>query len=71
MDPLPVFADEVLARLSMPVLALVGGRDVILDSAGTRRRLLSLAPRAEVEWIEGAGHAIDGQAELILRFLRR
>ena len=36
---LPMFSDEALQRLTMPVVAILGGKDVLLDSAGTKRRL--------------------------------
>jgi hypothetical protein len=32
---LPIFSDEALERLTMPVLAIVGGCDVLLDSGET------------------------------------
>ncbi len=70
MDPLPIFADTALRHLGMPVLALVGARDVILDSAETQRRLRACAARAEVESIAEGGHALSGCADRILRFLR-
>ena len=38
MVKLPVFSDEALRGLSMPLLAIVGGRDVLLDSLDTKRR---------------------------------
>jgi pimeloyl-ACP methyl ester carboxylesterase len=70
MDPLPIFPDAALKRLGMPLLALVGERDVILDSAETQRRLRACAARAEVESIAEGGHALAGQEARILRFLR-
>src|SRR5262249_24107932 len=36
---LPIFSDEALQRLTMPLMAIVGSKDVLLDSAGTKRRL--------------------------------
>jgi len=70
MDPLPVFADADLGRLTMPVLAIVGGRDVILDSAETRARLLAHVPDAQVLVLPAASHAIWSQAEPVLAFLQ-
>lgn len=67
---LPVFSDEALRRLTMPVLAIAGGRDVLLDSAGTKRRLERSAPRSEVVLLPEAGHVILGQTQRILSFLR-
>jgi len=63
----PLFADETLRRLSAPALVIVGGRDRLLDSAGTKRRLDSLAA---VRLLPDAGHLLLGQTEPILEFLQ-
>jgi pimeloyl-ACP methyl ester carboxylesterase len=68
---LPVFSDEALKRLAMPVLAILGGKDVLLDSAGTKKRLERTVPQAEIRFLPEAGHFIRGQTEAILEFLRR
>jgi pimeloyl-ACP methyl ester carboxylesterase len=69
MVKMPVFSDQTLKLLKMPVLAIVGGKDVLLDSAETKRRLERNVPRAEVRYFPEAGHLIQGQAEGILQFL--
>ncbi len=69
MDPLPLFSDAELRRLTMPVLAILGGADVILDSARTRVRLLATLINVRVLQVPAAGHAIAGQSEAILAFL--
>lgn len=68
---LPIFSDEALKRLQMPLLAIVGGKDLILDSAGTRDRLKRNVPQAEVHYIREAGHFIPGQTATILKFLNQ
>jgi pimeloyl-ACP methyl ester carboxylesterase len=70
MVKLPVFSDSALRNLSAPVLAIVGGRDVLLDSARTKRRLERHAPGAQVVYLPEAGHFIPGQKERVLEFLR-
>ncbi len=67
---LPAFDDESLERLTMPVLAIVGGKDVLLDSAATKRRLERNAGQAEVRYLPEAGHLIRGQTLPILEFLQ-
>jgi pimeloyl-ACP methyl ester carboxylesterase len=69
MVKLPVFSDEALGRLKMPLLAIVGGRDVLLDSAGTRSRLQRHVARAEVLYLPEAGHLIPNQTGRVLAFL--
>jgi len=69
LEKLPVFGDAALRRLTMPVLAIVGGKDALLDSADTRRRLAANLPRAEVRWLDDAGHFIAGQGPAVGEFL--
>jgi pimeloyl-ACP methyl ester carboxylesterase len=66
---IPRFANAKLRRLTMPVLAIVGGRDVLLDSDDTRRRLEHLTPQARVVFLPDARHFIPGQGAAILEFL--
>jgi pimeloyl-ACP methyl ester carboxylesterase len=70
MVKLPVFSDSALRGLNSPVLAIVGGRDVLLDSAQTKRRLEKLVPDARVKYLPDAGHLITGQTAEILEFLK-
>jgi len=70
MEELPIFSDDLLRRLGMPVLAIVGGKDELLDSAETRQRLELHVPHAEVHYLPEAGHLLRGQTTPILEFLR-
>lgn len=69
-DRLPVFPDEALRRLTMPVLVIVGGRDAMLDSHGTAERMTSNVPHATVTLLPDVAHSIIGQTQPILDFLR-
>lgn len=71
MPPLPIVDDESLRRLSMPLLVVLGARDRLFDSAGTRRRLASTVEHAEVVVLPDRGHALDRPTDLVLDFLRR
>jgi pimeloyl-ACP methyl ester carboxylesterase len=70
MEKLPIFSDEALQRLTMPVLAIVGGRDVLLDSAQTQERLERNVANVKVDYRADLGHLITGRTEPILEFLR-
>jgi pimeloyl-ACP methyl ester carboxylesterase len=70
-EKLPVFSDAALRGLTLPVLAIVGARDALLDSRDTERRLRRAAPSAEVELLPDAGHLVRGQSARILDFLMR
>jgi pimeloyl-ACP methyl ester carboxylesterase len=69
MVKLPVFSDNALHNLRAPLLAIVGGRDVLLDSAQTKRRLEQHAPAAQVVYLPEAGHLIHGKWERVREFL--
>jgi pimeloyl-ACP methyl ester carboxylesterase len=67
----PIFTDDQLNRLTMPVLAILGGKDVIFDCAAIQRRLEQTVPHAEIRFIPEAGHFIPGQTAPIFDFLCR
>jgi pimeloyl-ACP methyl ester carboxylesterase len=69
MERLPVFADAALRQLGMPVLAILGGKDVILDSAETKQRLQRHTPHAEIRYLAELGHGVFGERATILQFL--
>lgn len=69
MVKLPVFSDGALRGLKAPVMAIAGARDVLLDSAQTKRRLEQHAPNAQVVYLGEAGHLISGQTERVRKFL--
>jgi pimeloyl-ACP methyl ester carboxylesterase len=71
LEELPIVSDDLLQRLNMPVMAIVGGKDELLDSAETKQRLERNVPQAEVHYLPEAGHVLRGQAAPILEFLRR
>lgn len=71
MTRIPMFSDAALASVDVPVLAIVGGKDVMLDSRQTQKRLVRWVRGADVRWLPDAGHAITGQSDLVLEFLRR
>jgi len=70
MVNLPVFSDTALSNLKTPVLAIVGARDVLLDSAETKRRLEQHSPNAQVVYLPDNGHLIANQTLRILEFMQ-
>jgi pimeloyl-ACP methyl ester carboxylesterase len=70
-EALPIFSDSDLAKLTMPLLAILGGKDAMIDSAGTRDRLRAHAARLEIQYLPEVGHALVGQTAVIAEFLRR
>ncbi|GAA1103895.1 alpha/beta fold hydrolase [Nocardiopsis metallicus] len=69
-ETLPVFSDDALRGLGLPVQVTVGERDRMFDSARTARRFAECVPHARVRVLPGVGHGITGQTEPVLEFLR-
>ncbi len=53
----------------MPVFAVVGGRDVLIDGAETRDRLLRHTPAAKVTFLPEGRHFLPGQTGPVMDFL--
>jgi len=68
---IPRLTDAQLGELGMPILTIIGGRDVLLDSQDTRDRLQRAAPHAEVCFIEDGYHFLPDQAPRVMEFLER
>ncbi|MFC9999967.1 alpha/beta fold hydrolase [Nocardia sp. NPDC127526] len=69
-EKLPVFTDAQLHSLTMPVLVIVGARDVMLNSTETARRITQNVPDATVHVLPDVGHAVLGQTATVLKFLQ-
>lgn len=70
-EVLPPFGDADLARLTMPLLAILGARDVMIDSACTRERLTANVPNVEILWLPEAGHLLIDHGATIDAFLAK
>ena len=66
---IPIFSDNELKKLTMPVALFVGGKDIMLHSEKTANRLGSLLNHAEINYIQEEGHSIVNQGECIREFL--
>jgi pimeloyl-ACP methyl ester carboxylesterase len=69
MRPIPVFSDAALRKLTMPVLTVVGGKDVVFDSHETRRRVRATMPNGTVRMLPDAGHGLVDTTEMVCEFL--
>ena len=58
---IPIFSDNELRKLTMPVALFVGGKDVMLHSEKTASRLGLLLNHAEINFIQEEGHSIVNQ----------
>lgn len=66
---LPLFSDEAVRQLTMPVLLIMGERDALRPAGPLAARLKRLAPHAVCLILPGAGHALVNLAPRILAFL--
>ncbi|MFH8344024.1 alpha/beta fold hydrolase [Streptomyces sp. NPDC018045] len=69
-ERLPVFSDDALRGLDTPLLVIAGTDDALFDSSDTARRVRKHVPDATVRLLPGVGHAIFGQTDEVLGFLR-
>lgn len=68
-EALPVFSDEQLRALTMPVQYFGGDKDALLNTGKSVERLRSLLPGAEAHLLEDSGHAIIDNFEAVRDFL--
>lgn len=66
---LPLFADEELAQLTMPIFLLGGAEDALRDMEKIAARLEQFAPCLSAKIVPEAGHALLDTAAPILAFL--
>lgn len=68
---LPIFRDEQLRKVDIPVLVIVGERDALFDSARTAERARGAFTRGEVRVLPGVGHALVNQTAAVREFVRK
>jgi pimeloyl-ACP methyl ester carboxylesterase len=69
VEPVPVFNDDELRRLSMPLQLFAGGHDLLVHTRPSVERIKRVVPHAEAHLLEDRGHVIVDQGDEILRFL--
>lgn len=70
MEPLPLFTDDELRRLTLPVLLEAGARDPMFDMHATAVRLQRLLPHLTVDMLPQAGHVLANLSGRVLPFLQ-
>jgi len=65
----PVYLDEELLKIQMPLLLCVGEQDALLDSKTTANRIRKLLPHAVVNLLPDHGHLLIDLQPQILSFL--
>jgi pimeloyl-ACP methyl ester carboxylesterase len=67
----PLFTDEELQSLTLPVLFLAGEKDALLNTPKTAERLQKLVPDLTVNILKEDGHAVINMAPQVVSFLRQ
>lgn len=67
---IPLFSDEELKKLIMPVALFVGAKDIMFYSEKTANRLKSLVSHSNINLITDEGHSIVNQGDAIREFLK-
>lgn len=65
----PLFSDDQLSRLNMPVMFLGGKNDSVVNNSRSAERLKKLAKNISVLLLPNEGHVIEGIASLTMKFL--
>ncbi|PKM89625.1 MAG: hypothetical protein CVU87_04875 [Firmicutes bacterium HGW-Firmicutes-12] len=68
-ETVPIFKDEELKQLTMPLLLYCGEKDVLLNSHQTIKRIKELLPNASTNLLHDYGHVLIGLTDRIINFL--
>lgn len=71
MEVIPLYTDEELKHLTMPVLLIAGDQDMMIHSRQSVERLGRVLPSACIHFLPGRGHVLIDQAPAIMEFLTR
>lgn len=71
VQELPLYPDEQLKRLNIPILFIAGEDDVIIDAQKSAQRLSHLIPTVEIHLLPNTGHVISNSVEYIIPFLTK
>lgn len=69
IETIPIFSDQELRRLGMPVMLIVGEKDALLPSKKTAARLRNLLPDLKAMVLPDRGHVLINFAPQIMDFL--
>jgi pimeloyl-ACP methyl ester carboxylesterase len=71
VEPIPIFSDAELARLTFPIQYFGGDRDALLDTEKSAERLRALTEHSEIHILRDTGHVILDQFGVVKAFLVR
>ena len=68
---MPIFSEQSLSKLSMPILMLFGDSDQLIPADKSIERLKQFAPHSKIELLPDTGHLIVNQTYKIMQFLTK
>ncbi len=68
-ETIPIFSDDELKLLTMPIVLFVGAKDIMLHSDKTARRLGNLLPHAQINILPEAGHSNVNNVDKIIEWM--
>lgn len=68
-ETIPIFSDNELKLLTMPIVLFAGAKDIMLHSHKTAKRLGSLLPHAEINILPEGGHSNVNEVDKIVKWL--
>jgi pimeloyl-ACP methyl ester carboxylesterase len=69
-EPIPIFSDDEIRCLTMPVFLFVGAKDIMLHSMETAERMKKLVPNARINILPEAGHSIINLTDTIFEQIK-
>lgn len=69
MDPLVIFTEDQIKRLTMPVLAIYGDKDCIMNGKKSIENLLEHGQKSRGILLKNIGHVLAGQTQTIIDFI--
>lgn len=69
-EPIPIFSNDEIMRLTMPVFLFVGAKDIILHSIETAERMKKLVPNSRINILPDGGHSIINQTDIIFEQIK-
>lgn len=71
MEPLPIFTDDQIRNISVPLQFFGGDHDGLIDSVRTAKRIKANYPSADIHILKDTGHVILDQFENIFSFFKK
>lgn len=66
-ETIPIFSDEELRKLKIPISIFIGEKDIMLKSLEIKQRAEKLFQNVKINYIKDAGHSINNITTNIIK----